>query len=169
MSAHLIECGLAPLVDFHPGHVSSAVFAGLRKLHPSKAVTSNTAPKAAGQFAPSVRLRCKRRGHLPFRRQERPPTRPLRGESRPKEFPALEVGFYRFAAKELRPQTRSRIVLWPPSRQGYFAPASRDAILLDGTLPATISPALTLFLHISSGTKGRAFISVELNTALATR
>lgn len=29
------------------------------------------------------------------------------------------------------------IVPWPPSRQGYFAPASRDAILLDGSLPAT--------------------------------
>ena len=70
MSEHLIECGLASLVDFHPCRVSSAVFAGLRELHPSKAVTSNTAPKAAGQFAPSVRLRCKRRGHLPFRRQD---------------------------------------------------------------------------------------------------
>ena len=72
MSGHLIECGLASLVDFHPGHVSSAIFAGLRKLHPSKAVTSNATPKTAGQFAPSVRLRCKRRGHLPFRRQDLP-------------------------------------------------------------------------------------------------
>jgi hypothetical protein len=88
-----------------------------------------------------------------LRRQEGPPTRLLRGECPPRRIPRAEVGYYRFAAKELRPQTRSRIVLWPPSRQGYFAPASRDAILLDGSLPATISPALTLFLHISSGTK----------------
>ncbi len=65
-----IECGLASLVDSHPRRVSSAISPGLRKLHPSKAVTSNTTPKAAGQFAPSVRLRCKRRGHLPFRRQD---------------------------------------------------------------------------------------------------
>jgi hypothetical protein len=91
MSEHLIECGLASLADFHPGHVSSAVSAGLRKLHPSKPVTSNTAPNAAGQFAPSVRLRCKRQGHLPDRRQRRPPIRPLRGESHPEEFPALKT------------------------------------------------------------------------------
>ena len=58
------------LVAFHPRHVSSAISAVLRKLHTSEAVTSNTVPKTAGQFAPSVRLRCKRRGHLPFRRQE---------------------------------------------------------------------------------------------------
>ena len=31
------------LVDFYPDRVSSAIFAGLRKLHPSKAVTSNLA------------------------------------------------------------------------------------------------------------------------------
>ncbi len=60
------------LLDFYPDRVSSAVFAGLRTLHPSKAVTSNAVPKAAGQFAPSVRLRCKRRGHLPLRRQDLP-------------------------------------------------------------------------------------------------
>jgi len=72
------EFGLIPplvasgFVDLHSGHVSSAVFTVLRKLHPSKAVTSNPAPETAGQFATSVRLRCKRRGHLPFRRHDLP-------------------------------------------------------------------------------------------------
>jgi hypothetical protein len=121
----------------------------LRKLHPSKPATSNTAPKTAGQFAPSVRLRCKRRGHLPDRRQQGPPTRPLRGESRPEEFPALKTASIGLRRRELRPQPRSRIVPWPPSRQGYFAPASRDAILLDGSLPATI-PLITADFRLVS-------------------
>ena len=66
------KCGLAPLADLNPGPVSSAVSAVLRRLHPSKAVTSNTAPEAAEQFAPSARLRCELRGHLPDRRQNLP-------------------------------------------------------------------------------------------------
>ena len=106
-------------------------------------------PNTAGQFAPSVRLRCKRQGHLPDRRQQGPPTRPLRGESRPEEFPALKTASIGLRRRELRPQPRSRIVPWPPSRQGYFAPASRDAILLDGSLPATI-PLITADFRLVS-------------------
>jgi len=89
------ECGLIPplvasgFVDSHPGHVSSAVFAGLRSLprgdaladeHPPlpvhatrrKPSLQTRPPEAAGRIAASVRLRCKRRGHLPFRRQDLP-------------------------------------------------------------------------------------------------
>ena len=47
--------------------------------------------RTAGQFTPSVRLRCKRRGHLPFRRQEGPPAGPLREKFRPKEPSAPEA------------------------------------------------------------------------------
>ena len=136
-SVDLLSNDALDVSPVHPHRVSSAVFAVLRERHLSKAVTSNAAPKTAGQFAPSVRLRCKRRGHLPFRRQERPPTDPCAGNTHPEEFPALKTASIGLRRRELRPQTRSRIVPWPPSRQGYFAPASRDAILLDGSLPAT--------------------------------
>ena len=89
------ECGLIPplvasgFVHFHPGHVSSAVFAGLRSLpcgyalddeRPPPPVHSThrkpslqtRPPETAGHFAASVRLRCKRRGHLLIRRQDLP-------------------------------------------------------------------------------------------------
>jgi hypothetical protein len=52
MSEYLIECGLASLADLHPGHVSSAVSAVLRKLHTSISVTSNTAPKSRRAIRP---------------------------------------------------------------------------------------------------------------------
>ncbi len=91
----LSECGLIPplvasgFVDFHPGHVSSAVFAGLRSLPRGDALDDERPPlpvhstrrkpslqtrppEAAGQIAASVRLRCKRRGHSLFRRQDLP-------------------------------------------------------------------------------------------------
>jgi hypothetical protein len=48
------ECGLASLVDSQPRRVSSAIFAGLRKLHPSKPVTSNAAPKTPPGNSPRV-------------------------------------------------------------------------------------------------------------------
>ena len=57
MRSHPDRAGASGLVDFYPDRVSSAVSAGLRKLHPSKPVTSNAVPKAAGQFAPRVCLR----------------------------------------------------------------------------------------------------------------
>jgi len=60
-----------------------------------------------------------------------------RGTPTPKMSRALKTASIGLRRRELRSQTRSRIVPWPPSRQGYFAPASRDAILLDGSLPAT--------------------------------
>lgn len=50
-------------VPFSPGSVNST------RRKPS---LQTRPPEAAGQFAPSVRLRCKRRGHLPFRRQDLP-------------------------------------------------------------------------------------------------
>ena len=110
-------------------------------------------PHAAGQFAPSVRLRCKRRGHLPFRRQDLPgallvfaPVIVPAGASWPSLGSGLRPSADRTGSpasmglrrRELRRKPAAAILSWPPPRQGYFAPASRDAILLDGSLPATV-------------------------------
>ena len=127
----LTECGLASLVDCHPAAFQVPISPGSVKLHPSKAVTSNAAPKAAGQFAPSVRLRCKRRGHLPFRRQDLPgallvlaPGTVRAGAS----WPAL--GSLRSAVR-LRRVHSARIrhaTAWTPCHAGCFALRSRDAV-----------------------------------------
>ena len=136
-------------VPFSPGSVNSTRRKPSLQTRPSS---------TAGQFAPSVRLRCKRRGHLPFRRQERQPTRPLRGEcSPPKNSPRWKTDFYRFAAKGTSSANQKPHYTVASSRQGYFAPASRDAILLDGSLMATGTTTRTSGSEESSGFFGSFF------------
>ena len=97
----------------------------------SKAITSNTAPEAAGQFAASVRLRCKRHGHLPFRRQE-PAGRSSRSRARHRS------GWRRLAVTGVAtlrgPASPGSLRAHPsrhgatPCHAGCFALRSRDAV-----------------------------------------
>ena len=101
---------------------------------------------ASGKCPVSLALHGARATPLPARRwlrSSKTTRRTLaRGTPTPKMSRALKTASIGLRRRELRPQTRSRIVPWPPSRQGYFAPASRDAILLDGSLPATVGAPL---------------------------
>ncbi len=151
-SRPLAESGL---VDFHPRRVSSAVFAVLRKLHTSKAVTSNLArlwrdgPQEPPGNSPRV---CAYGANVAaiclFGGKKDHPQTLARGMPAPKNPARLKTASIGLRRRELRPQTRSRIIPWPPSRQGYFAPASRDAILLDG-VPSGHGNAesLSIFSH----------------------
>ena len=64
------KCGRASLVHHHPDRVSSVVFAGLRRLHPSNPVTSNAAPTSRRAIRPACLSTPKHQGHLPDRRPE---------------------------------------------------------------------------------------------------
>ncbi len=68
------------------------------------------------------------------------PPDPCAGNAHPEEFPALKTASIGLRRRELRPQTRSRIVPWPPSRQGYFAPASAFARRFGGRVAGCDPP-----------------------------
>ncbi len=90
-----------------------------------------------GSYLPSVRRLLRRcRGGVGYALHTDHPPDPCAGNA-PEEFPALEDGFYRFAAKGTSAANQKPHYTVASSRQGYFAPASRDAILLDGSLLAT--------------------------------
>ena len=62
----------APVDARHAGRVPALPPTAARSLHPSKAVTSNTAPRSRRAIRPECPPTVERRGHLLFRRQDLP-------------------------------------------------------------------------------------------------
>ena len=88
-----------------------------------------------GSYLPSVRRLLRRcRGGVGFA-FHRPPTRPLRGEPRPEEFPALEDDFYRFAAKGTSSANQKPHYAMAFSRQEWFAPTATVESCLTEQIP----------------------------------
>ena len=142
----LIECGLASLADLHPDRVSSAIFAGLRKLHPSKTVTSNAAPTS--------------------RRAIRPEYAPTVQTSRPFAFSAVRACRSRYQIKRARhrsggPSLGSRFAL-----RGLVFQSPNTIYQSDPFCPrfATIAP-LRLSILVSSLRARRAVAPLYAETA----